>query len=173
MLKRIAILGPESTGKSTLAEDLASHFGEPWVPEFARDFLSGRGPKYQYEDLKVIALGQIAREDELAKKAKRFLLCDTDLTVIKIWSKHVFGMLDQYIDAELAKRHYDLYLLCDIDLVWVADPLREHPHLRSYFFEVYLNECRQRRLPFHVISGTREHRVNRAIQLLESHFPQT
>ena len=88
--KRILILGPESTGKSTLAEDLAHHFGEPWVPEFAREYLEKIDRPYRFEDLVEIGKGQVLLEDQQAEKAKNFLFCDTDLRVIHIWSEHRF-----------------------------------------------------------------------------------
>src|SRR5690606_37041701 len=127
--KRILILGPESTGKSTLAEDLASHFGEPWVPEFAREYLEKIDRPYIYEDLLEIGKGQVASEDQLADEAKRFLFVDTDLRVIQVWSEHWFGNTDSWVLDEIEKRKYDLILLTDTGLPWAPDPLREYPEL--------------------------------------------
>jgi NadR type nicotinamide-nucleotide adenylyltransferase len=163
--KRILILGPESTGKSTLAEDLANHFGEPWVPEFAREFLEQINRPYQFEDLVEIGKGQLALEDGLAEKAKKFLFCDTDLRVIHIWSEHRFGKTDQWVLDEIARRKYDLILLTDTDLPWTPDPLREYPELemRQYFFKKYLQLAQKSGFPFLIVSGDQQTRLLMAI----------
>jgi len=163
--KRILILGPESTGKSTLAEDLANHFGEPWVPEFAREFLEQIDRPYQFEDLVEIGKGQLALEDGLAEKAKKSLFCDTDLRVIHIWSEHRFGKTDQWVLDEIERRRYDLILLTDTDLPWTPDPLREYPELgmRQYFFKKYLQLAQESGFPFLIVSGDQQTRLLMAI----------
>ncbi|MBN7809813.1 ATP-binding protein [Algoriphagus sp. H41] len=166
--KRILILGPESTGKSTLAEDLASHFGEPWVPEFAREYLEQIDRPYRYEDLLEIGKGQVASEELLAEQAEKFLFVDTDLRVIHIWSEHRFGKTDPWVMEQLAQRSYDLILLTDTDLPWAPDPLREYPELemRQYFFDKYLNLAQESGVPFLVISGNRRARKKIAIKIV-------
>lgn len=166
--KRILILGPESTGKSTLAEDLANHFGEPWVPEFAREYLENINRPYRFEDLLEIGKGQAAFEDELAGKANRFLFCDTDLRVIHIWSEHRFGKTNPWVLEEIRRRKYDLILLTDTDLPWTPDPLREYPELeiRQYFFEKYLKLARESGFAFEIISGDRALRKQKAVELV-------
>ncbi|MEP1087707.1 ATP-binding protein [Algoriphagus sp.] len=168
MPKRILILGPESTGKSTLAEDLANHFDEPWVPEYAREYLDELGREYRYEDLVKIGKGQIALEDKLAKKADRYLFVDTDLRVIHIWSEHRFGKTDPWVLEQLAKRKYDLILLTDTDLPWTPDPLREYPELemRNYFLDLYTQLANESGFPFYLISGNRDERLSKAVKLL-------
>jgi len=167
--KRILILGPESTGKSTLAEDLANHFGEPWVPEFARESLEKMNRPYRFEDLLEFGKGQISLEDHLAKTAKKLLFCDTDLRVIHVWSEHRFGKTDSWILEQLAKRSYDLILLTAIDMAWTPDPLREHPEpkMRQYFFEKYHTLAEQSGFPFLIVSGDRSTRIKTAILALE------
>ncbi len=167
--KRILILGPESTGKSTLAEDLANYFGEPWVPEFAREYLEKIDRPYHFEDLAEIGKGQVLLEDELAKRAKKYLFCDTDLRVIHIWSDHRFGKTDPWVLEQLEIRRYDLILLTDIDLPWEPDPLREHPEqeMRQYFFEKYQQLAEQSRIPFLTISGDREKRLKTAVEAVD------
>lgn len=166
---RILILGPESTGKSTLAEDLANHFGEPWVPEFAREYLEKINRPYQFEDLVEIGKGQISLEDHMAKSAKKLLFCDTDLRVIHIWSDHRFGKTDFWVLEQLEIRRYDLILLTDIDMEWEEDPLREHPEpeMRRYFFEKYLTLAKRSNIPFLIVSGNREKRMKTAILAVE------
>ncbi|MCU0399768.1 MAG: ATP-binding protein [Algoriphagus sp.] len=163
--KRILILGPESTGKSTLAEDLAQHFGEPWVPEFAREYLEKFDRPYQFEDLAEIGKGQVKLEDQLAEKAKKFLFCDTDLRVIHIWSEHRFGKTDPSVLEEIQVRKYELILLTDTDLPWEPDPLREYPELemRQYFFDKYRKLAEQSGFPYLIVSGDREKRLKDAV----------
>ncbi len=168
--KRILILGPESTGKSTLASDLSSYFGEPWVPEFAREYLQKINRPYTYEDLSEIGMGQINLEDKLLKQAKNFLFCDTDLRVIQVWSEHRFGKVHPLILEEINRRTYDLILLTDIDLPWEPDPLREHPELeaRQYFFEKYLKLAKESGFNYFTISGDRKTRLTKAVQVLKN-----
>jgi NadR type nicotinamide-nucleotide adenylyltransferase len=166
MPKRILILGPESTGKSTLAEKLAQHYAEPWVPEVARAYLEGLNRPYTYEDLLSIGKRQMSLEDELVSVAKHFLFCDTDLRVIQVWSQHRYGKVDPWVLEEIARRTYDLILLCAPDLPWQADPLREHPELemRQQFFDVYQQITQASGFPWVFISGESEERLWRAIQ---------
>ena len=167
--KRILILGPESTGKSTLAKDLAIHFGEPWVPEFAREYLERLERPYQFEDLVEIGEGQVKLEDQLAEKAQKFLFCDTDLRVIHIWSEHRFGKTDPWVLEEIQQRKYELILLTDTDLPWEPDPLREYPELemRQYFFEKYRKLAEQSGFPYLIVSEDREKRLKNAIQAVD------
>jgi len=166
--KRILILGPESTGKSTLAEDLANHFGEPWVAEFAREYLEKINRPYRYEDLLEIGKGQVDAEDGLAENAKKFLFVDTDLRVIHIWSEHRFGKTDPWVRDQIEKRKYDLILLTDTDLPWTPDPLREYPELemRQYFFDKYLQLARESGFRFLIVSGNQQKRLQTALDAI-------
>lgn len=168
--KRILILGPESTGKSTLAEDLAKYFNEPWVPEYARDYLEKINRPYEFEDLVEIGKGQMQQEDMVFQSAKNFLFCDTDLRVIHIWSEHRFGKTDPWVLEEIRKRTYDLIMLTNTDLAWEPDPLREHPdpQMRNYFFEKYLELAKESGFPWVDIRGERKERLSRAINALKS-----
>lgn len=167
--KRILILGPESTGKSTLAEDLAHYFGEPWVPEFAREYLAKINRPYHYEDLAEIGKGQVLLEDQLAEKAQEFLFCDTDLRVIHIWSEHRFGKTNLWVLEEIDQRKYDLIFLTDTDLPWEPDPLREYPELemRQYFFEKYKGLAMESGIPFLIVSGDRVKRLKTAVEAVD------
>lgn len=168
---RILILGPESTGKSTLCQDLSEYYGEPWVPEFAREYLETLGREYRYEDLLLIGKGQVELEDRLAKKADQFLFCDTDLRVIHIWSEHRFGKTDPWVLDQIDKRKYSLILLTDTDLPWEPDPQREYPELemRQYFFKKYLKLAQESNIPFEVVSGNKSKRILKAIQSIQTH----
>src|SRR5579864_1908195 len=133
--KKIVIVGPESTGKSSLCEALAAHYKTEWVPEYAREYLTTHGMDYRQEDLLVIARGQLALEDRgtmsAAAAGRRLLFVDTDMYVMKVWSEFVFGHCDPWILEQIAIRQYDGYLLCRTDLPWEKDELREYPDLAS------------------------------------------
>lgn len=171
-IKKILVLGPESTGKSTLAKDLSTHFSEPWAPEFAREYLENLGRAYGFEDLSTIAKGQLKAEDAASKTSEEYLFCDTDLRVIHIWSAHRFGKTSSWILEEIETRVYDLILLTDIDMDWEPDPLREHPdpEERVYFFRKYLELAKSSGSPFEIISGSREERLEKAISSIEHHY---
>ena len=168
MIKRIAITGPESTGKSWLAENLAAHYHTVWVPEFAREYLEDLGKPYEKEDIVRIAAGQLEREEVKAQSASGYLFCDTEMLVTKIWSDVKYGECDQWILNQLESHRYDLYLLCDIGLPWEYDPLREHPEMRQYLFDTYLQELTSRNLPFHVVRGSGQARLQNAVRFIEN-----
>jgi len=133
-LQKIVVLGPESTGKSTLSEALAKHYGVVDCKEYARQYLHENGTKYNFEDLLTIAKGQLTLEEEAIQKAEQQLIdrsknkivIDTNMYVMKVWCEYVFNNCHTYILDEIHKREYDLYLLCDIDLVWTPDEMREY-----------------------------------------------
>ncbi len=169
--KRILILGPESTGKSTLSQQLSTEFKEPWVPEYAREFLEKLGREYRYEDLLEIGKGQVELEEQQAKIAKSFLFCDTDLRVIHIWSQHRFGKTDPWVLEQIQNRQYSLILLTDTDLPWEPDPQREYPDLkmRQYFFEKYLMLAKESGFPYEVVSGNERARLDQALHFIKKH----
>lgn len=171
-LRKIAVTGPESTGKSALCEALAKHYGTVWVPEYARGYLQDHSGEYTPKDLDRIAEGQRLAEKRAEKDARGFLFCDTEMTVMKIWSEHAFGYCTEAIARAYRSQHYDLYLLTDVDLPWEPDPLREHPQLRSYFFELYERHLREAGQAFGIVSGTGETRTRRAIELVETLLPK-
>jgi NadR type nicotinamide-nucleotide adenylyltransferase len=138
-VRRVCVFGPESTGKSTLARDLAEHFHTVHVPEFARELLDPQGGVCRPEDIPLIARGQMASEEALAHDANRVLICDTDLLTTTIWSDVLFGHCDDWIRQAAHGRQYDLYLLLDVDVPWVDDQQRFLPHERREFFD----RCRQ------------------------------
>jgi NadR type nicotinamide-nucleotide adenylyltransferase len=150
---RIAITGPESTGKSELAEKLSAYYRTVFVPEVAREYLEKLGRPYIFEDIVKIAKKQLSLENSLAAKTTNLLFCDTDILVTKVWSKFKFGKCDLWIEEMVNSHRYDLYLLCDIDLPWMEDPLRENPFHREELFGIYLKELQQLKVNFAVISG--------------------
>ncbi|MBC7919881.1 MAG: ATP-binding protein [Ferruginibacter sp.] len=167
MSKRIAVTGPESTGKSTLSAQLAAHFRTVWVPEYARAYLDQLPHPYGADDILAIAQGQVELEKQLAGQANRLLISDTELLVTKIWSEHAFGHCPEWILEALAHQRYDLYLLTGIDIPWAPDPQREHPHLRDYFYQRYRRELESRHWPFVEIWGEPSIRLDKAIRAVE------
>ncbi len=163
---RIALTGPESTGKSTLGRQLASHYGASYVPEYARAYLAGRRPPYALADLEAIARGQLAAEEQAP--ANRLLFCDTDLLVIKIWAEHAFGYCPDWIARRVAQPRYDLVLLMGVDVPWEPDPLREHPHLREHFYGLYRRALQAGPTPFAEIWGPPAQRFADARQLVDA-----
>lgn len=160
-VKKIVVIGGESTGKSTLCEQLSEHYRTVWVPEYARQFLTNLKQPYEYEHLLQIAKGQIAAEDHLLPLARQFLFCDTDLHVIKIWSEHKFQRCAPFILHQIQRRHYDAYLITAPDFPWQDDPLREHPatEMRSYFFKLYCEIIAETGKPFLILEGSEQQRL--------------
>lgn len=171
-MKRIAITGPESTGKSWLCENLAAYFDVYWVREYAREYLEKIERPYIYNDLKEIAKGQFKSENSAASKAgklnHRLLFCDTDFLVLYIWSIKKYGKCDPYIINKLKEHKYDLYLLCNIDLPWEYDPLRENPDEREILFKMYESALKDFNLPYRIISGKGEKRMINAVKFIDN-----
>lgn len=167
---RIAVTGPESTGKSSICQGLAKYYSTIWLPELARDYINKLQRPYQEEDLLKIAQLQCKKEDDLLDSDKNILFVDTDLTVMKIWSIHKYKRMDSWIANEYRTRRYDYYLLMNIDLPWVPDEQREHPHLRSYFFDWYLRELEDHGAHYSVISGKGSQRLKNAIGIVNKVF---
>jgi NadR type nicotinamide-nucleotide adenylyltransferase len=165
-LKKIVVIGPESTGKSTLCEQLANQYKTEWVPEFARNYLLEIRRPYTYEDLLYIAESQVEQEDRICASVKTPLVfIDTDMYVMKVWCEYVFKKCHRFILDQIAKRKYDGYLLCNTDLPWVADELREYPDLesRERLFHMYKDLMVNQSTPWIEISGGYEERLQQAI----------
>lgn len=177
-MKKIVIIGPESTGKSSLCIELSTHFNTIWVQEYAREYLLAHGMNYTFDDLLVIAKGQIALEEQavisLSLPASSdnmpLLFIDTDMYVMKVWCEVVFSKCHQYILDQIVQRKYDLYLLCDTDLPWVKDELREYPDLvmRRNLLHMYQDILTNQAVPWALISGTYEERMERAVEAVRS-----
>jgi NadR type nicotinamide-nucleotide adenylyltransferase len=164
-MQKIIITGPESTGKTTLAQQLAAHYQTVWVPEYARDYIDQLNRKYEEDDLLEIAKGQVRREDEMiAKYSPERLICDTSLLVVKVWSLVKYQRCHPWILEQLAQRKVDLYLLASPDIPWQPDPQREHPHQREMLFEIYEQELQNK--PHLIVHGSRTQRMKAAVQAI-------
>jgi NadR type nicotinamide-nucleotide adenylyltransferase len=166
-VKRVCIFGPESTGKSTLARDLAARFGTVHVAEFARTLLNLKDGVCDREDIPVIARGQAAAEDSLARQANKVLVCDTDVLTTTIWSEVFFGDCPDWVRRAADLRSYDLYLLMDIDAPWVDDRQRNLPHRRQEFFDRCRFALDSRRRPYAIVHGGWSQRFERACAEVE------
>ena len=185
---KVAILGAESTGKSTLCRDLAAHFASPWVPEYMRSYLQAKWNNEQqtctWEDLLPIAQGQIALENERALQAKKilstphlthqrhttknqqYLFCDTSLFELMIYANWYYGDCPKVLTQAALAHHYDLILLTEVDIPWVADDLRDSPYDRAAIRARFENELNYYNKSFQSIGGNRDERVNQVVEWL-------
>ena len=163
---KVVITGPESSGKTTLCEELARHYNLKFVKEYSRDYLDTRDGHYSQEDLIAIAKGQIAREDGYAHQP--LLVCDTSLEVIRIWSLWKYQNCADYITESAKSRTPNLFLLLKPDIPWQADPQRENPHDRHELFDFYQKDLIIYNCLVHEISGTRKERLQDAIAAIDN-----
>lgn len=170
--KRVCIFGPESTGKSTLCRQLATHFETAFVPEYARTHIEMHQTKPGFElgieDIDSIARGQMATEDAIAFNANRILFCDTDLIATTIWSDWLFKSCPDWILAEANSRTYDLYLVTDVDVPWIDDSVRYLPQERQSFLDRCVDELEKRDRKFVVLSGDWDARFAKAVAAIEN-----
>ncbi len=170
---KVVITGPESTGKTSLAQRLAFHFNTVWIPEYAREFLISLGRKYCYDDVENIAREQVIRERDSLKIAKGFLFYDTHLIVTKIWFKVVYGRFPSWIDDAIRSSGIDLFLVCNTDIPWVPDPLRENGgEMREILLKMYKDEIESFGIPWVMISGKDEYRTYSAIESVKNFIKQ-
>ena len=170
---KIAIVGPESTGKSTMSAFLAEHYHTVWVPEYAREYCEKLTEPPTWQDEINMFYGQLALEQEYLPKANKILICDTTFITVKIWSDQMFGHSPQEVLDELPKRSYDLYLLLDIDLPWEDDPLRDFPNMREHFMEVWHKELQDLNANYAKISGTGQNRYESAVKAVNEFLLRT
>lgn len=176
MIKKVVIIGPESTGKSSLSAALAAHYDTIWCREYAREYLLQNGTDYTFDTLLDIAKGQIQLEEIALKtvenEQKEFLFLDTDMYVMKVWCEYVFGQCHDFILEQINQRKYDFYLLANIDLPWTKDELREYPDEkpRQELFHIYKDILINQNVPWALVSGIGEEREQNAIRALDAHF---
>ena len=167
-LTRIVVTGSESTGKTQLAEQLAAHYGVPWVPEFARDYAEQKGSTLTSADVTQIGSGQITREDAAMRGLTGMILLDTDLVSTVVYSEQYYGTVPAWIPIAAKERIADLYLVCDIDLPWVADTVRDAQHQRRQMHDSFIQHLTRYGAAYHVVSGTGTERLARAIAHIDS-----
>lgn len=185
VIKKIVVVGPESTGKSTLCQKLAAHYNTIWVKEYAREYLLENGTDYNFENLLDVAKGQLRLEEEGIKELENKLasentpstfalhpsplFIDTDQYVMKTWCEFVFGQCHQWILNQVVERKYDLYLLANIDAPWVKDELREYPDFetREKLYHHYKDIMVNQFVPWVNINGNYEERLQKAINAID------
>jgi len=161
-LVKLALVGPECSGKSTLAKALSEYWDEPFVQEYSREYLAELGRNYNQDDLLEIAKGQLEKEYEVAEKANYFLICDTNTLVVKIWAEVRFGRAQNWIERQFLEKPYQLYILCGhkgID--WEYDDLRENPDDRENLYDLYRKALVKAGKRFIEVEGTTEERLER------------
>jgi NadR type nicotinamide-nucleotide adenylyltransferase len=164
---RVAILGAESTGKSTLAEALAGHYGTVWVPEYLREFVDTRGRVPFEEDQYRIACTQLERENQAAPAASRFLFCDTTPLMTAIYSRVYWNRVDEQLAALAAAHDYALTLVAAPDNPWVPDGLmRESDEVRQMEHAMVVETLDERRIPFVQVTGSLPQRLRQVMELL-------
>jgi NadR type nicotinamide-nucleotide adenylyltransferase len=183
-MKKIVIIGPESTGKSTLCEKLAAHYQSAWVKEYAREYLLKNGTEYTFDNLLDVAKGQIANEELAVDRSllagnpfneqqtthnEQLVFIDTDMYVMKVWCEFVFEKCHHWILNRIVERKYDLYLLCNTDMPWVKDELREYPDLitREKLYHHYKDIMVNQSVPWVDISGGYEERLQKAVAAVD------
>lgn len=147
---RVGIIGPESTGKSTLANYLAHRYNGVLVPEYAREYMEKLAPTYEYtyDDVVAIAKQQVEQLESLADDLQIF---DTELIITKVWFLHKFGHCPEFVEQALRDYPMDIYLLCYPDMPWQPDPVRENPDIREYLFDWYEREIQELGIPYYII----------------------
>ena len=167
---KIALYGPESTGKTTMSQQLAEHFETVWAPEFARDYLQEKfndaGMICEPEDLMPIAVGQTKLENEVLSVANKFLFADTCLMVTKVYSEIYYNFCDPILEKAARKHKYDLFFLTDIDVPWEEDDLRDRPDDREAIFKIFKQALIDNKKPFITLSGDMETRFEKAKKIL-------
>ena len=166
--RRVCVFGPESTGKSTLTEALARHYGTVFVPEYARTHITANGGLVEAHDMLPIARGQLASERALARRCDRVLFSDTDVLATTIWSEVLFGQVDAEVEALAASQHFDLTLLLDVDVPWVADIVRYLPGERASFFARCEEALARRSRNTIMVRGTWDERFESATRAVDA-----
>lgn len=168
---KVVLYGPESTGKTTLARQLAEHYNTLWIPEYARDYLQSKHDRGEGEcepdDLLPIARGQMKLENEAVKKANKILFCDTDLLVTAVYSEIYYDFIDEDLEQAAKNSDYDLYILTNIDVPWEPDDLRDKPDEREEMYDFFKSMLVHYHRPFITVRGNQQERLDKVIPILD------
>ncbi len=165
---KVAVVGAESTGKTTLSRELAEHYNDIWMPEYARTYVKNLTRPYNRNDVIHIASAQCRLEKDYEKKSARLLFLDTDLVITKVWLQHVWKNCPAWIDRQIANSERLIYLLCDNDLPWTYDPVRENPDIRKYLSGLYKDIIIQNNFPYFVVKGHGKTRTMNAVKKINT-----
>lgn len=170
-VKRICIVGAESTGKTTLAIGLAKHYQTCWVPEYGRFYTEGRiytkQEKWESGEFVFIAEQQNTFEDALEKVANKILICDTDSFATAIWHEHYMGHESEEVKKLYKDRHYDLYILTDPETPYATDEIRVGEDSRRFMHNRFVQELEKNEKKYILVKGSPEERLKYAIQAIE------
>jgi NadR type nicotinamide-nucleotide adenylyltransferase len=168
-IKKIVVLGAESTGKSTLCESLAKHYNTVFVPEYARAYFDVHDIEhYSIKDLEFIAKTQIALEADYVKKANKVLFCDTSLITIKIWAFYKFNLIPDFVVNNIKSSDYHMYLITNNDVPWIADDQRKNEVSREELFKCHQHEMQTLGIKYQVVKGVGKNRLQYAIDLINN-----
>ncbi len=172
---KVVLYGPESSGKTTLAIQLAQYYKTKYVPEFARQFLQNKwdlkNEICDIDDLIKIAFGQMKSENTLTDNSKKILFCDTNILVTKIWSEsHYDGFCPKLIKELVKIYHYDLYILTQVDIPWIKDDLRDRPNNRNEMFDIFKAELDNKKLNYLIVNGSKNKRLKMAVKFIDSYI---
>jgi len=172
-IKRIVLIGPESTGKTELTQFLTREFNTVYVPEYAREYIENLNRKYTYNDVVHIAETQVSLSKKNINRARKVLFYDTYLIITKIWFQVVFNTYPSWIDKELTENPIDLFLLCNTDIEWVPDSVRENGgEMREKLFEMYKREIVNYGFNYEIVKGMGEERFRNALNIVNNYLNQ-
>lgn len=172
-IKRIVLIGAESTGKTELSEFLSGKYNTVSVPEYAREYIENLKRPYIYDDVEHIADKQIELENEYYQKADKILFYDTYLIITKIWFKLVFNKVPDWVDKKIKNSNIDLFLLCNNDIPWIPDPVRENGGaMREQLFEIYKEELNKLEFNYKIVKGKGDDRFNNALKHVNEFLDQ-
>jgi len=166
--KIIVLTGPESTGKTFLSKGLAKFYNTVWIPEYAREYIDKLNRPYVFSDLENIARKQVMDYDTIKSIDRKFVFLDTFLIITRVWFLEVYDNCPEWINDELDKFEPGLFLLCNFDLPWEEDPLRENRTRREYLFNRYIRELDNYNFPYKIISGGKTERLNNAKKIIQN-----
>lgn len=166
-IKRIVIIGPESTGKTALCKKLSEYYRTNWMPEYAREYIENLNRQYNYNDLLKISKKQIEEFNNNYSDANKFIFFDTYLIITKVWFQFVYNKYPLWLDTEIKKSKIDLFLLCNTDIEWEPDDVRENPDKREELYNLYKTELENYNFNYKIISGVGEKRFDKAVKYLD------
>lgn len=168
---KVALFGPESTGKTTLSNHLARYYNSVWCPEYAREYLQKKWNDQrkvcEEKDMLPIAYGQMNTENELAQKATDVLICDTALLETMVYYELYYNQCDSSIKEAALSNSYDIYFLTYIDVPWEYDDLRDHPDQREELFELFKSTLDRYNKPYIILKGGKKERLDKAVEVVD------
>jgi nicotinamide riboside kinase len=168
--RRVVVMGPESTGKTTLARELARRYNTVWTTEYLRVHLDAKQAECTPDDLPKVVAGHRATEAVLARLANRVLFCDTDPLMTAVYSRFYYHEVPEWLEAAAVERRAAHYLLLDADVPWVADPQRDQPHGRERILAMCREQLDRYGLPWTLLSGSWDERLRQACSLVDALF---